>query len=130
MSLLTNVIEIGGLWHRQGPSYRDERTAELIFAKGTVYIACIEEFDSGYPYARGYHKCYIGVSNDTEYALVRIDRVDDTVDPPEHSTYYLLFVKEFGWWRFEGNDARKLETLAKIPSMNWEDMVIGRVYAG
>ena len=115
-------------WYRQGPAYVDDQSVEVIASRGVYAVAIFDEYDSGYPYRRGWKKAIIP-TNRTLYLIVRVERRDNTVDPPIYYVDYYVYVKGFGWWRFERSDAIKV-TKVGVPKEKLNEVVENMVIYG
>ncbi len=107
-------------WYRQGPAFVDERRVEIVSTKGPVFTATFDEYDAGYPYRKGW-KLMIVPTTETEVIIAEVTERDDTVDPPIYKHYYLVYLRGFGWWRFENSDA------VKVPVSKPSENIINRV---
>jgi len=129
---ITSVVDIGPIYRRQGPSYVDDRWIEVVTVKpeGSALIALAEGFDAGYPYRKGWLKTYVAVTNETELLVIKVREVDNTSEPEIDETMYVVYIKNFGWWAFEKNDAVKIRPLEKIPdNVEWEPLYPGMKYS-
>ena len=80
-------------WQRQGPSFVDEQTIEVVH--GEVEEVVLEEFDEGYPYRKGEK---VALIPRTVPVVVLVERYDNTVSPEVSEKWIYVFTKE-GWKR-------------------------------
>lgn len=112
--LLVPIFELTVIeeeWQRQGPSFQDYRRVDITTVKpeGSTLVCEFDGYNAGYPHRKG-HKLAIVPTIETELVVARVEAYDETVDPPMGESYYLVYIKGYGWWRFERNDAVRVKT--------------------